>query len=532
MLKQIKLLAGLELCNIYNLNVSRFSKDSGKKKKDLFIMILWAFLIVMLVSYVSSLSYGLIRLGLSSLLPAYLIMIASLLLFFLGIFKAGSVIFRKNGYDMLCSLPLSRTAIVISRFLRLYAENLIMAFLIMTPGLFVYAWFLKPGAPFYIIGLLSILALPLIPVTISVLIGTVITGISSKMKHKSLAAAGLSILFVLIILYSSSKLSLMENRITYDMLRELSSVIAEILKKTYPPALWQGRAIVTGSFLQCFTCMGLSLLIFTAAVAFVSAFFTPISQSLFADSARHDYKLKTMKKDSVLSSLCRREFKRYFSSSIYVTNTIIGPVMGCLLSGALLFAGPDLITKSLPVPLDIHLLTPFILSGIFCTMTTTSTSLSMEGKYWWILKSLPLSPKSVLDAKLLLNLLLFLPFYLLSEILLIFALKPKAFGDGLFMILIPAVMLLFSCVYGIFINLHFPVLNWENEVTVVKQSASAVLGGMGGLFLSALCIPAALLIPGEYTFLFRFLLCTLILGITGILYKKITAPDVWQRYGL
>ena len=34
MLKQIKLLTKLELCNIYNLNVLRFSKNSRRKKKD------------------------------------------------------------------------------------------------------------------------------------------------------------------------------------------------------------------------------------------------------------------------------------------------------------------------------------------------------------------------------------------------------------------------------------------------------------------------------------------------------------------
>ena len=60
MLKQIKLLTKLELCNIYNLNVLRFSKNSRRKKKDLSVMMLWLFLIVIIIFYVSNLSYGLI----------------------------------------------------------------------------------------------------------------------------------------------------------------------------------------------------------------------------------------------------------------------------------------------------------------------------------------------------------------------------------------------------------------------------------------------------------------------------------------
>ena len=53
---------------------------------------------------------------------------------------------------------------------------------------------------------------------------------------------------------------------------------------------------------------------------------------------------------------------------------------------------------------------------------------------------------------------------------------------------IPAVMILFSCVFGITVNLHFPVLEWEKEVRIVKQNASAMLGGMGGKHL-AVCQP-------------------------------------------
>lgn len=215
-----------------------------------------------------------------------------------------------------------------------------------------------------------------------------------------------------------------------------------------------------------------------------------------------------------------------------MTNTIIGPILGCILSGALLFTGTDVITKSLPIPLDICAFAPFVFSGIFCMMTTTATSISMEGKNWWILKSLPLSPKSVLNAKILMNLLLMLPFYLISEVLLIPALKPETFFDGFFLCLIPAVIILFSCVYGIAVNLHFPVLNWENEITIVKQSISAILGGMGGVFLSAVCAVIIFLISQEYYALFKALICIFILGATALLHKRITAPDAWRRYEL
>ena len=151
-------------------------------------------------------------------------------------------------------------------------------------------------------------------------------------------------------------------------------------------------------------------------------------------------------------------------------------------------------------------------------MTTTATSISMEGKNWWILKSLPLSAKNILDGKILMNLLLILPFYFLSELFLIFALKPGA-GELLWLILIPAEIILFSCVYGITVNLHFPVLEWESEVRIVKQSASAMLGGMGGFILALLCAVIVGVVPNEYTDYLKTGICVVILAAAAVLYR-------------
>lgn len=192
--------------------------------------------------------------------------------------------------------------------------------------------------------------------------------------------------------------------------------------------------------------------------------------------------------------------------------------MGCLLSGMLLFLGMDSLEAYFLIPGDVGLLVPFLLAGVFCMMTVTSTSISMEGKNWWIARSLPLSAKHIFDAKILMNLLLMLPFYLLSEGMLVLAIRPGIL-EAVWMFLIPAVMIVFSCVYGITVNLHFPVLNWESEVAVVKQSASAVLGGIGGFVLAILCMVAALVIPEEYSNVLRGSVCVVLILATVVLYR-------------
>lgn len=525
MLAQIRIMARLDLCNLLGINILRFTKDKRKKKRAVMLSVLWILLIIMLLFYVGGLSWGLVEIGAGEDVPAYVIAISSMLIFVFGILKAGSIIFRRQGYDMVVSLPVRKGAVVLGRFLRMYTENLLMAALVLLPGIAVYAWQMRPDVSFYLCAFLGIWSVPLLPMTGAILIGALVTGISSRMRHKSLVASTLTIVFVFAIMYGSSRLTSVEGMESLEIMEELSGMISAMLERFYPPAVLLGTAIVDGEISRCLMYTGLFLSVFAAAAAAVSACFQSICRNLYTTAARHDYQMGDLKADSALVSLCRKEFRRYFSSSIYVSNTIIGPLMGCVISGALLFTGPARVKELLPVPVDLAVIAPFLLAGTFCMMTTAATSVSMEGKEWWLAKSLPLPARTVLDAKLLMNLILILPFYLVSEVFLILALKP-GLQDSFWMMVIPAVILLFACVYGIAVNLHFPVLDWENEVSVVKQSASAVLGGMGGAVLAILGGAGACLVPEGYSGGYRAVLCVLLLGITCLMYRKNNRIDL------
>lgn len=519
MLKQISILTKLELCNIFGLNVLRHTKDKKAKRKAWLMAAVWMLVIVMVFFYVGGLSYGLIMLGAGDVIPAYLIAIASLVIFFFGVFKAGSVIFSKNSYDILCSLPVTQSAIVVSRFLRMYVENLILVLAVMIPGIAVYAWFEKPGGLFYLIGILGTLFVPMLPIAATTLIGALVTAIASRMKHKSVVEALLSVVLVLAILGFTSQLSGAEETLTKDMLKELSATVTGVLGKLYPPAVWLGTAMVTENILQCFACVGLCIAVFVVVVTVVSVGFHSICRGLFGTYAKHNYRMEKLQKSSVVWALCKKEFKRYFSSGVYVTNTIIGPIMGTVLSVALFVVGLDKISKSFPASINIAGLVPFMVAGVFCMMTTTSTSVSMEGKNWWIVKTLPLSAKDILNAKVLMNLLLMLPFWLVSEVFLILALKPEPL-ELLWLLVVPIVIMLFSCVFGITINLLFPVMNWESEVSVVKQSASALLGGLGGFLVAIICAVVVVVTPASYSGVVKLLICGVLLGLTALLYGK------------
>ncbi len=522
MLRQIKLMAALETRNLFGLNVLRHTEDKGARWKALGMALLWVLLIALLCLYVGGFSYGLVLLGLGDVVPAYLMALSALVLFAFDMFKTGGVIFSHSGLDTLCALPLWESAIVIGRFSRMYVEDLTVTLAVLVPGLGVYAWLVRPGPLFYPLALLCVLLSPLIPLALATLLGALITALTARMKHKSIAVALLSILATAAILFGVSSLAAVEGDITPEMLRDLSGVVLGLLGKLYPPALWMGTALTGGRLLPALLWTAVSLGAFLLVAALVSARFQAICRRLAVNSARHDYRLTAQKGSPLLASLCKKELRRYLASAIYVTNTIVGPIMGLGLAAALLFVELDALFPPAVLPIDPRALVPFLLALPFCIMPTTAASVSLEGKNLWIVQSLPLSTKTVLDAKLLLNLLLDLPFFLGAVLLAALALKPSPV-ELLWLVLLPGLFILSSCVLGLFANLHLPLLNWENETRVVKQSASTMVACLAGMVLPVLCAVVDTLLPGVWV---RPALCALLALLSLLLYRSACSFDL------
>lgn len=522
MLRQIKLMAALETRNLFGLNVLRHTKDKGARWKALGMAILWILLIALLCLYVGGFSYGLVLLGLANVVPAYLMAISALVLFAFDMFKTGGVIFSRSGLDTLCALPLRESAIVVGRFFYMYVEDLAVTLVVLLPGLGVYTWLCHPGALFYPLVLLCALISPLIPLALATLLGAFITALTARMKHKSIVTALLSILLTVAILAGVSSLAGVEGEVTPDMLRDLSGLLLGLLGKIYPPALWMGAALTEGRMGPALLWTAVSLGVFLLMAALVSARFQSICRRLAVNSARHDYRLTAQKGSALPISLCKKELRRYLASAIYVTNTIVGPIMGFGLAVALFFVDLDALLPPDMLSLDLRALVPFVLACPFCIMPTTAASVSLEGKNLWIAQSLPLSTKSVLDAKLLLNLLLALPFFLGAVLLSALALKPSPV-ELLWLLLLPGLLILFSGVLGLFVNLHFPLLSWENETRAVKQSASAMVTCLVGMLLPILCAVGVVLLPEAWI---RPALCGLLALLSLLLYRSVCSFDL------
>lgn len=525
MFTQIKILTRIGLCNVFGINEARYTRDSGKKQRFILLSVIWVFLVVLLMFYMLLMSIAYVGMGLADVLPMYFYTAASMVILFFSLFKAGNMMFSLKSFEIQASWPVSAAAIVISRFITMYAANLLFSLAVTVPGLGIYGWMLHPALSFYIYGILGILFLPVLPLCIALLVSAVITAIGARMKHKSIGIALLTLAFSAVIMVVSMAFSRNVEQMGTAVLEDMALTMTELLRKVYPPAWVYGKAVIEGRFLWILgLCAGMAVL-FICAVGILQKYFVSICSLLNATSAKNNYKLGSQVKNSKTKALWQRELRRYFASSVYVSNTLIGYILMVIVSAALLFFGAEKMETMIGIPELVSRLWPLFLGFMPAMMPTTSCSISMEGKSLWRLQSLPLQPKEVYNGKILANLSLAAPFYAVSLILSILALRPQPL-NMVFMILVPAFYIVFSSVAGLAVNMALPLLKWDSEVQVVKQSGATLVSMLAAFVIWLVPTGILMAFPKLPTGM-AFPAVMVILGIlTAVLYMKIQGREM------
>ena len=128
-----------------------------------------------------------------------------------------------------------------------------------------------------------------------------------------------------------------------------------------------------------------------------------------------------------------------------------------------------------------------------CGITSTSvSSISLEAKTLWILRSIPVDIKTVFKAKALTNIIIQLPVAVIA-IAVICIVIGFSLVQSLLLFAIAVVVLLAASYAGLVVNLLVPKLNWQNETQVIKQSAAAGLYVLFSVVSCTVCVVLAVL---------------------------------------
>lgn len=521
MFRQTRLLTKALIINPFGLNEARFTNDKAKKSRFKGFLAIGVFLVFMLSCYSVGFGAGMKAMKLEASVPVLLFVTASLIILFFSMFKAGAVIFQTGSFQMTAALPVSSASIVISRFIKMYLSDLFFSAITVLPGSLVCA---RSDASFYINLLLGIIILPLLPLTAATAIGALITAISSRMKHKSLAASAIAIVACAAIVVLGMGSSSLEGQISADSVGKLIGDVTDGLLGWYFPAALFNGAVTNGNYLSMLILIAASLAIFSVMILILQRSFISICSALNASTAKNNYKMQSLNESSPLKSLWKREIRRYFASTVYITNTMIGYVLMAVMAVALLAFGSAEIDKAFGFEGISASMFPYLLAMVAVITPTTACSVSMEGKYWWVSQTLPIRSKDLWNSKILVNFIIAVPFLLISCVLSCIALQPSLIGI-LKIFVVPACYVIFSSILGIFINIHFPLMKWDADVRVVKQSASMVITMAAGV---ASVIPAVVLslIFGGFSDIISFVCAAVLLVVSAVIYKSCSKTDI------
>ncbi len=513
-----------ELIHLLFVRNNKMKKSSNGSSVGIVLLLSFAFLMIAfsmgmlcygLADSLYAISLGWLYHGLIAILSAFVGILS-------GSFFAKAQLFEAKDNELLLSMPIPPSLILISRIVGLYLQNLFTQWLIQLPAVIVPAILGVMTPSRALLSVFGLFLLPLLSTALSCLLGFLLAALFARFKHKNLLTMLFSLLFITgyFVIYSrmSSYLQL--------LVTEGEKVGRFVRKFLYPFYLY-GISMMGDWAAFLLLLAGTALLFGLICLALSHGFFkvTTASHGVSSAGSRVTLDGKSVKASTPEKALLRKELSRFFSCTAYMLNAglgsvivLVGAVFLCFKIGDLqpLLADPAL------APLHALLAPGIAIAAAFCVApnTITAPSVSLEGKSFSLLRALPVPARSVLMAKIKLHLVITLPPALLFCLLASLLLRLPVLS-ALLTLLFTSAFVLFSAAFGLICDLWHPNFDWQSEVVVIKQSLSvlfAIFGGWLGLLLiggigGLLCIA----LPAIFTPTLAFFACTLLLAAADAL---------------
>lgn len=515
-----KLLSLIKACMSDNMSLFRIKTKSQSKKAKLILPIfLFMFIFFYIVGFSNMIIEPLIEINLEYVLLTLFVTFTTIITFVEGIYKSGSLLFNSKDDNLLLSLPIKKSTVLFIRIFKFYVFEVLYNSMFLMPAMVVYAYYVDVSISYYIVSVSALLLLPIIPIIISCIIGGIINSSASKFKHKNFAQTIITILLLVFIFYGSYNLeSAIKN------LAQNASLVNSVITKIYYPVKLYIKLVTNFKIVDFIQFILINILIFVISVSIFSKIYFKINSStkavkLSKKNKNSKYKIKT---SLPIKSLIKKELNRFANTPVFVINTAMGLaifLIGCILISIKFDSLINTISEDIPISVEqIKSYIPVILFGFVCfsslMSSITSSMISLEGKSFSILKSLPVSSFKIIISKVLTAVIIMVPVLVVGDIIMFVRFSFNIIE--VLMILISSIILpLVSETIGIIVNLKYPKMDAENDTEVVKQSMSSAIAVFTGMLLTGITI--LLIVKGIEHNINLDIIIALVLGIYTLL---------------
>jgi ABC-2 type transport system permease protein len=478
--KHLLLLLKVQILGFFGIN--RLFHGGKARVKNFFIGSGILLLGLLFAAYSVTIALSFAVMGMVKTIPALMIFICAMVSFFTVFWKSSSVLFGFRDYELLMSLPVKKNVIIQSRLCALYALEFIFALVILFPAMVVYGVFEGAALPVWVMIFLSPLIVPLLPMTAGTILGSLLSLVSLRFRHRNMVTVIVGMAAVVAVMAWSFSL----NNTGNAELISLAAGLEQRINRMYPPALLFAGAIAGGRILYFFLFILLSIIPPALFTAVLTKWYGSINSAMAAAVKGRGVSRRDSSRGIHIHrpfyALYIRELRRFIAFPVYVLNTAAGAVLLIAAAVSLWFTGAASFETGMGAPgllSQSSFAIPFF-PAIFTALSPgTASSISLEGKTRWVPSSRPVKTGAFFAAKIALNLSVFLPAILIAAPLLARSLSLTDL-PRFFIFVTPAAYACFTSVAGLAINVRFPKYDWTTEQQAIKQSASVMLTMLAG----------------------------------------------------
>lgn len=438
-----------------------------------------------------------------------------------SVFNTYASLFQAKDNELLLSLPIPAKTIIQSRLVTVYLMGLFYSAIVLIPSILVYYFQVN----FSLGSLVFLFDISLINLFLSCLLGYGVAQIAKRTKGKSYITVIISLLFIALYYY-----------VYFMAMGSIKEIVAnpQLLASSmegWVPIILFGK-VGQGDLVSMALVTFLSGILCYVVYNMLSKSFFTLSQKGTETSKKKKVSKEVVQK-SVFHALLQKEFGRFTNSANYMLNCGLGSVFLLIIGFAILIKGNEIFPMVREVFEIEDIETIIFIIGCFGALAmvdTTAPSISLEGKNFWILRSLPIDTWKILLAKLHVHWVITSIPLVFSWICFLIVGKPSVFMAVVSLISSFGFILFTSCL-GLMINCLKVNLNWVDEIVVIKQSFSVFVSMMLPMVI-VMAFAGGYFIKG-YTFttlyVCGFMIILLVISLTIFFWLKKKGTQLFEQ---
>lgn len=545
------------LTKVFLKNASAgFAKDGkGKLPKTIMfsILLILSFLpLAAMFASATATAYGFLKsIQQEGTILSFAMSISSVIIFAFGIFFVMSVFYFSADVENLLTLPVKPSVILMSKFTVVLIYEYFTEAVILLPIIVTFGVKSSAGIVYYLYSIIVFLTLPIMPLIMGALISILIMRFSSFTKNKDRfkTIAQMSILiFVVGINLITQKIGkgASSGAEMAKLLKEGNNSLLKVSSKLFINIKYGAEALINSSNLNGIT--NILIYIFIAVVLLI--LFIVFSEAFYLKGVigmtQSQAKRKMLSSEEISKKSCRKskmltytikELNILFRTPIYFMNCVIINFIWPLFLVIPMVSQPE----SFKILKDAHnYLNVFLVDDkvkgilaaiVFATAVMlammnpiATTAISREGKNIFVNKYIPMDYKQQILSKALSAFIINFSGFMLMILLITVVARPPLYILAV-STLLGVIGTVFSIFLGIFIDLNYPKLHWDNEQRAVKQNFNVIIGMILGILAAGIVVMAAIKLNIVFNIIFP--LITVVFSVVDIIiYKIVTTKGV------